>query len=224
MRQFRCAATMLLILSLVLAADSNYSSVFAEELKIVKFNDYEKVTDVTSYFKKELILTGDSIEFGAKNDDLIYNIKKFRSQISGTLLHSGQEFSFNTIVGDANLVENGYKLANLRTEDKEAYNPKDSAYGIGREIVASSLYFAASTLKLEVLERHVYTTEPGIAGQFLHYDYGTEIVYGEKDLRFKNNLEYTILIIISVVEEGDPGISSCITYIVKFEQSDGTKK
>ncbi|MBP3479562.1 MAG: VanW family protein [Oscillospiraceae bacterium] len=113
----------------------------------------------------------------ASNDNLIANIKQVLKSLNGLILKSGDEFSFNALVGEPTR-QRGYKpysqyVGTVYTEN---------VYGGGISQVASVLYYCALQADLEILERHSHAYAP----EFIQTGLDADIKFGTMDLRFKN--------------------------------------
>lgn len=113
------------------------------------------------------------------------------TSVSGKKLSPGEEFSFNKATGPRSK-SRGYKDAPV------IFNGEKS-YGVGGGVcqVSTTIYMAAKNASLKITERHIHSEEVAYAPN--HTD--ATVVYGEKDLRFKNNTDDTIYI-YTWVEEG----------------------
>ena len=113
----------------------------------------------------------------------VSNILLACESISGTTLETGQEFSFNKIVG-ARSKSAGYKDAPIIFHGEKSY-------GVGGGVcqVSSTLYMAAKNAGLEIIERHSHS-------ETIAYAPGTDatVVFGEKDMRFRNSADDTLYI------------------------------
>ena len=120
------------------------------------------------------------------NDGLIANIKQVLKSLNGMILKAGDEFSFNTLVGEPTR-QRGYKpysqyVGTVYTEN---------VYGGGISQVASVLYYCALQADLEILERHTHAYAP----IFIQTGLDADIKYGTMDLRFKNSTTEPIRIV-----------------------------
>ncbi len=111
--------------------------------------------------------------------------------VSGKKLLPGEEFSFNKATGPRSK-SRGYKDAPV------IFNGEKS-YGVGGGVcqVSTTIYMAAKNASLKITERHIHSEEVAYAPN--HTD--ATVVYGEKDLKFKNNTDDTIYI-YTWVEDG----------------------
>lgn len=120
------------------------------------------------------------------NDNLVANIKQVLKSLNGLILKTGDEFSFNALVGETTR-QRGYKpfsqyVGTVYTEN---------VYGGGVSQVASVLYYCALQADLEILERHTHAYAPG----FIQAGLDADVKYGSMDLRFKNNTTEPIRIL-----------------------------
>ena len=104
--------------------------------------------------------------------------------LNGTIIKAGEEFSFNSIVGEPTS-KRGFQYAPV-------YLGKSYQNLIGGGLcqVASTLYCSALSADLEILERHSHS----YATEFIQAGFDAEIYYGSLDLRFRNNTENAIRI------------------------------
>ena len=120
----------------------------------------------------------------------VSNITLACESINGTEIHSGEEFSFNKIVGKRSS-ERGYKDAPIIFHGEKSYGT-----GGGVCQVSSTVYMAALDAGMDITERHKHS-------ESVAYAPGTDatVVYGEKDFKFKNNTDDTVHIYVWVQEE-----------------------
>lgn len=133
--------------------------------------------------------------YDRSNKDRSTNLELAASKINGTILAPGEEFSYNTTVG-ARTIASGYKEAKIYSNGKVV-----DGLGGGICQISSTLYNAVILANLEVTERynHQFLTSYVPAGR------DATVVYGVKDLKFKNNRSYPIKIELKVSN----GIVSC---------------
>lgn len=121
----------------------------------------------------------------------VYNIKLACSHISGTALAPGQEFSFNAIVGKRSH-ENGWLDAPVIIDGKREYGA-----GGGICQVSTTLYLAAVNAGLEITEHHCHSEPVAYARPGCD----ATVVYGAKDLKFKNSSENTVFLYLWTSDE-----------------------
>lgn len=155
------------------------------------------VTDLDIDIFKDT-LSSFTTKYDLSNKDRITNLELAASKINGTILAPGEEFSYNMIVG-ARTIAAGYKEAKIYSNGKVVD-------GIGGGIcqISSTLYNSAVLANLDITERYNH--------QFLtsYVDPGRDatVVYGVKDLKFKNNRSFPIKIEMKVSNS----IVSCNIY------------
>lgn len=120
----------------------------------------------------------------------ISNINLACESISGTTVKPGEEFSFNEVVGKRSK-ERGYKDAPIIFHGEKSYGT-----GGGVCQVSTTVYMAALNAGLEITERHTHSEK-------VSYAPGTDatVVFGEKDMKFKNNTSDTVYIYAWVQNE-----------------------
>ena len=112
------------------------------------------------------------------------NIRLAAESIHGTILSSGEKFSFNEIVG-ARTSKRGYKTAHIFV----AGEIRDGAGG-GVCQVSTTLYNAVLRSNLEVLERHNHMFTVG----YVPLGMDAAVSYGYADLVFENTTDHPLLI------------------------------
>lgn len=118
----------------------------------------------------------------------VQNLQLCASVLSGLRIEPGAEFSFNNTVGQRT-AEKGYQEAAILIDGE-----RDHATGGGICQISSTLYNAAASAGMEILERHSHTNE-------VHYvELGSDaaVVYGAQDFRFRNPLPEPVSIEILV--------------------------
>lgn len=181
-------------------------------------------------------LSSYTTKYDMSNRDRTTNLQLAVNKINGTILLSGEEFSYNAIVGERTIAA-GYKEAKV-------YQNGQVVDGLGGGIcqISSTLYNAVVLANLEVTQRrnHQFVTSYLPAGR------DATVVYGSQDFKFKNTRKYPIKIKASVnngvarleikglKEETDPEISldtktvSTIPFSIKYiddnTMDEGTEK
>lgn len=140
-------------------------------------------------------LSSFTTKYDISNKDRSTNLELAASKINGTIISPGEEFSYNKIVG-ARTISAGYKEAKI-------YSNGEVVDGLGGGIcqISSTLYNSVIFANLDVTERynHQFLTSYVLPGR------DATVVYGVKDLKFKNNRSYPIKIEMKV----NNGIVSC---------------
>lgn len=117
------------------------------------------------------------------------NLKLVCDLLNGTIVKSGEEFSFNQLVGEPTL-KDGYLAVN--TYVGKSYR---EVVGGGISQLASTLYNCVLKADLEVLERHTHSYAP----TFVDAGFDAEVFYGQLDFRFRNSTEQPVRIDASLV-------------------------
>ena len=130
------------------------------------------------------LISSFSTKYDASNRNRSTNLKIAAEKINGKVLMSGEEFSFNKIVGKRT-VEAGYK-------DAAIYADGGVVDGLAGGIcqISSTLYNSVLLANLQVTERrnHSFTTSYAPAGR------DATVVWGTTDFRFINSRSYPIKI------------------------------
>lgn len=113
-----------------------------------------------------------------RDEDVVFNISKAASSISGIFLPRGAIFSFNAVVGKAEK-EDGYRKTQILSNGRLV-----PGYGGGVCQVATTLYNALLRTEAEILERHPHS---GYSPTTNYVPPGLDaaVSYGSKDLRFR---------------------------------------
>jgi len=131
------------------------------------------------------ILLGNGITaLGHQTESTIHNIHLALNKFEGTLLQPGELFSFNKIVGNRT-AENGFKSSPVIFNGKRV-----DMEGGGVCQVSSTLYYAALQAGMEIVERHKHSSPVS----YIHLGLDATIVWGLKDLTFKNSLNQRVMI------------------------------
>lgn len=112
------------------------------------------------------------------------NIKLSCKLISDRIVMPGQTISFNEEMGEIN-AQNGYKMASTIVGGKYV-----DSLGGGLCQTSTTLYNALVRADVEILERHPHS----IAAPYVAVGADAAVWKGAKDLRFKNNWDFPILI------------------------------
>lgn len=129
------------------------------------------------------------------------NIRLAADAIDGTVVEPGGVFSFNEVVGDSSS-ERGYQEAPVIRNGKVAVGD-----GGGICQVSTALYIAAVKADLDIVERHPHS----VVSDYAPIGLDATIVYGQSDLRIRNNTEHAVTIYAKAVGQtvdvtivGDP--------------------
>lgn len=145
-----------------------------------------------------------STRYDVSDKDRTTNLELACNKINGTVVLSGDTFSYNKVVG-ARTAGAGYKNAKI-------YEAGKVVDGIGGGIcqISSTLYNAVLNANLEIVERknHQFVTsyvEPGM---------DATVVYGLTDFKFKNTRQYPV----RVVATAKNGIATVTIYGIKEDK------
>ena len=131
----------------------------------------EELATFTSYYKTSEVERTENVRLSA-------------SLINGTILMPGQEFSYNTVVGERS-IERGFQIAKV-------YQSGKVVDGLGGGIcqTSSTLYNAVLFADLEITERRNHS----LPVSYVNLGRDATVVYGTTDFRFKNNQKAPIKI------------------------------
>ena len=142
--------------------------------------------------------------YDVSDKDRTTNLQIACQKINGTVLLSGETFSYNKALG-ARTVAAGYKNAKI-------YEAGQVVDGLGGGIcqISSTLYNSVLLANLEIVERrnHQFVTSYVGAGR------DATVVYGVTDFRFKNTRQYPI----RIVATAQNGIATISIYGIKEEE------
>ncbi len=113
-----------------------------------------------------------------------YNVQLAADSLAGTVLFPGEVFSQNKVLGPYTK-EKGYK-------EGQSYAGSNITTTIGGGVckIASTLYNVSILNDLEIVERHNHS----MPVPYVPYGQDATVAYGVKDLKFKNNKDFPILI------------------------------
>lgn len=131
----------------------------------------EELATFTSYYKTSEVERTENVRLSA-------------SLVDGTILMPGQEFSYNTVVGERS-IERGFQIAKV-------YQSGKVVDGLGGGIcqTSSTLYNAVLYADLEITERRNHS----LPVSYVKPGRDATVVYGTTDFRFKNNQKTPIKI------------------------------
>lgn len=129
--------------------------------------------------------------------EIVINLKlacrAINGQRGGLILKAGETFSFNDIIGKP-AESDGYKIASVYVGTSV-----QEVLGGGISQVASTLYYCALKADLEILERSSHSYAPS----FIETGLDADVLYGEKDLVFKNTTGRPVRIEADVTDNGN---------------------
>ena len=117
-----------------------------------------------------------------KDTALLANLRKACSVLNGTIIKSGEIFSFNDSVGQPTLAK-GYKSRKIYVGTE-----LQDVVGGGVSQIASALYYCALKAELDIVSRTTHTYAPG----FIDAGLDAFVLWGKTDFKFRNNTEYPI--------------------------------
>ena len=125
-----------------------------------------------------------------KSENRLKNIRLAAKSINAYILKPGEVFSFNKIVGKRT-AERGYLPAATIIEGE-----KKDDFGGGVCQLASTVYQAAESAELEIIERHNHQKDVGYTAP------GTDaaVNYGTLDMKFKNSTDSSLMIAVLIGE------------------------
>lgn len=149
-------------------------------------------TNQTNIVKKETEIAQFSTKIHNKASERQNNIGITCKALSSKEIKAGETFSFCDTVGKAT-TEKGYQKADIFVNGK-----KEQGLGGGNCQVSTTLYNAVLQIpELKVTERHQHSRHVPYIGK----GKDAAVSYGAYDLKFKNNTENTIKIIMENDED-----------------------
>ena len=155
--------------------------------------EQEKIstTEQTSPTKQELVLAEFSTKIHNKAEERQNNITITCRALNGKEIKPGETFSFCDTVGEAT-TSKGYKEAEIYVDGE-----KKKGLGGGNCQVSTTIYNAVLQIpELEVVERHAHSNHV----TYIEEGKDAAVAYGSYDLKFKNNSQDTIKIIMENTE------------------------
>jgi len=128
----------------------------------------------------------------SRDDNRIINIQLACDSINGYVLQPGEEFSFNTVVGDRTK-KRGYKEAGVIVGGDRL----DTGIGGGICQVSGTLFNAVVMADMEIVERYTHSFELSYLGR----GRDATVDYGRKDLVFKNTTGQPLTIMMFANED-----------------------
>lgn len=149
----------------------------------------------------------------------VVNIGISVAEIEKIMIKPGEVFSFWEIVGDPT-IEKGYKVGRNIIGDR-----LQEDIGGGLCQVSGMIYHLALVSGMEIIERHNHTIDLYEEDKrYTPLGADATVVYGYKDLRFKNPLETPVFLTFQVSEEEFQGFlhttETAPTYSIKFERKE----
>lgn len=120
-----------------------------------------------------------------KDENRVHNITLANSKLNGYIVKSGEEFSFNNVIGPMDETQGFKKALGFDSEGNKIQIP-----GGGICQISSTLYNAVLIAGLKVTERHPHSHRV----YYVPQDKDATIFYGTYDLKFINNTDRDIKI------------------------------
>jgi vancomycin resistance protein YoaR len=127
----------------------------------------------------------------------MHNIRLAVNAIDQTIIKPGETFSFNSVIGDVNIIQSGYLLA----PDLLDIGLPDTVGG-GISHLASAIYAAALTADLEITERAPnFSEKPFLEELAEGADKDAVVAYGSLDLKIRNDFSHSVVITSSLAND-----------------------
>lgn len=158
-----------------------------QEVELVVERTYPNIT--AKDLKDNIVeIAGYSTPIVDKSQSRMNNIELAAKKISNKILSTGEEFSFNRVVGRRS-EDKGYEYAPIiiRTEDG---SKKEDGLGGGVCQLSTTIFNAVEECGLEITERHTHSSDV----TYVSEGEDAAVSYGSIDLKFKNNRKYPIML------------------------------
>lgn len=142
--------------------------------------------------KKHTLLIGEFQTESTAIPESNHNMQLAFESISGTIIKSGEIFSFNGSTGNTNDKNLGYVPAPAIVSGSIALS-----YGGGICQAATTIYGAAIRANMEIIERHNHLWK----SKYIPYGLDATISYGYLDLKFRNNSKNPVYIATSMKDK-----------------------
>ena len=154
---------------IIIPAQITYPTVTKAELEKVLFRD----------------VLGQYTSYASGTSDRIFNVRKAAGNISGSVVNSGENFSYNNAVGPTTK-EAGFKIGTAYVGGKAV-----PSYGGGVCQVSSTLYYSALLANLKIVSRacHMY------AQDYVPSGCDATVFWPYLDFVLQNNTDYPIKIV-----------------------------
>jgi len=129
-------------------------------------------------------------KFTAKPKSRNENIRIASKSLNGVVVQPGEVFSYNDTIGPTTKA-NGYQRAQVFVSGKKSYG-----YGGGVCQVSSTLFGAAESAGMKIVERHKHS----LPVTYVPKGKDAATSHGSKDFRFKNTLSHPVTISTGVSE------------------------
>lgn len=136
----------------------------------------------------EVVLAEYSTKYRSHQTDRTHNLGIAARKLNEFVLHPGETFSFNGVVGER-LAKDGYREAPIFIEGEVE---PSLAGGICQ--IASTLYNVALLANLDMVERHHHSRPV----DYVPTGRDATVYWGVYDLKFRNSLKHPVLLLASV--------------------------
>ncbi len=136
----------------------------------------------------EVVLSEYSTSYRQYQVDRTHNLKLAAKQLNETVVHPGEEFSFNETVGER-LAKDGYRAAPIFLNGEV----KPSTGG-GICQIASTTYNVALLANLDMIERHHHSRPV----DYVPTGRDATVYWGVYDVKFKNSLKHPVILLTDV--------------------------
>lgn len=138
----------------------------------------------------EVVLASYSTPYKTWQTDRTHNLKLAAEKLNEVVLHPGEEFSFNGIVGER-LAKDGYRQAPIFIN-----GDIEPSTGGGICQIASTMYNVALLANLDMTERHHHSRPV----DYVPTGRDATVYWGVYDLKFRNSLKHPILLLTEVAD------------------------
>jgi len=164
----------------------------------------DKLEEKEEHSNKELISSG-TTKFNPNQIERSNNIRLSASYINGLILKSGEEFSFNDVVGERTK-ERGFLPADIILGDTVS-----KGYGGGVCQTSSTLCIAVKQTSMKIIEQNPHSQRVS----YTTIENEAMINYGTSDFKFVNTYDFPITIEMSFEKTDDSEIIKCDIYGIK---------
>ena len=173
----------ILIIVLVIISACSYSNKNITEKQNANLLE-KRFTKTQKIVEKEIVLGEATTDIIDQGKNRVINIDIACAKISGIEVLPGKTFSFNETTGKKN-ESNGYKYAPVLIDGEKSY-------GIGGGVcqVSTTIYMAVLNAGLEITEHFNHSEPVAYAAEGMD----ATVVFGVKDLKFRNNTDKKIYI------------------------------
>ncbi|MFW6155737.1 MAG: VanW family protein [Armatimonadota bacterium] len=139
----------------------------------------------------EVVLADYATPYRTWQTDRTHNLKLAAEKLNEHVLHPGEEFSFNDVVGER-LAKDGYRAAPIFID-----GDVEPSTGGGICQIASTLYNVALLANLDMTERHHHSRPV----DYVPTGRDATVYWRVYDLKFTNSLEHPVILLTSI-EDG----------------------